>query len=111
MGTVHVLKGSSDVHSLKLRKRRDHDVWIKVVDKRHPKQTRWLVQFAISRARGFPANKGFTDAFVRAGKWHNVKIRGSLLSRFAVRDLGPLIADDLVWMEIDGKELQARESA
>ena len=111
MGTVHILNGSADVHSLKLRKRREHDVWIKVVDKRHPKQTRWLVQFAINRARGFPANKGFTDASVRAGKWHNVTIRESLLARFAVRDLGPLIADGLIWVEIDEKELRARESA
>jgi hypothetical protein len=111
MANIHVLRGNSYVRSVRLDKRRLHDVWVKVTDTADPTLTRWIVQRAINRARGCKANKGFTDASVAAGKWHHLEVRPKFLSRFAVRDLGALIAAELIRVEIDGEELEARRLA
>lgn len=108
MGEVHILRGNRDVHSMWVREHHRHRVWIKIIDKRHPKLTRWIAQFAIQRAASFRALDGFTDAAVRAGKWHGFYVSHRLLARFAARDLAPLVSEGLVRVEIDGEEMEAR---
>lgn len=108
MATIHILKGNPHVHSMVVPKRRHHHVWVKVVDQDHPTRTRWIVQFAIQRAASFKGTRGFTDKAVRAGRWHDFYVSAQLLSRFAARDLAPLVEDGLVRVEIDGREMEAR---
>ena len=111
MGTVHSLRGNDQVRSLKLLKKEKHTAWIKVTDGDHPKRTAENVRFAIRRAAGIPATRGFTDKAAKAGRWHRIRVRQPYIARFAIRDLGPLVAAGLVKVEIDGRELRAREAA
>lgn len=79
-------------------------ITLRVTDRRRPKRTRWISQWAMARAAGFAAYSGFTDRAARAGHTHSFVVSNRLLARF-VRDVEPLVLNGRIAVEIDGIRL------
>jgi hypothetical protein len=69
------------------------------------------VQRTIVNAAGFRALKGFTDHAVRMQRIHKFSVSGRRLLRRFVRQVLPLIRDDLVHVKINGMPLRDRKAA
>lgn len=93
---------------LHVRQGAPYRISITVLDLKRPRKTRWQAQFAVQRAAGFRALKGFTDWLARQHVRHAFKIRTKrLLDRF-LRDVAELVADGRVEILVDGRPVHLR---
>lgn len=92
--------------ALRVRGGARHDVLVRVLDSRRPKEARWHLQFAIQRAASFRALRGFTDLAARRQLWHAFTInRTQLLRRFLI-DVEALVAASRIAIVVDGTRVR-----
>lgn len=93
---------------LQVRQGAPYRISITILDPKRPRKTRWQAQFAVQRAAGLRALKGFTDWLARHHLRHAFKIRRRrLLDRF-LRDVAELVADGRVEVFVDGQQFHLR---
>ncbi len=104
---IKVLK-FPDLHlrALRVRASRRHDVSIRITDRNRPEEARWFTQFAVQRASGFSALKGFTDAAALAGRRHNFQVGRTFRIRRFLRDVELLIVERRLVVEVDGQRVR-----
>jgi limonene-1,2-epoxide hydrolase len=107
MDMTKVLK-FPDLHlrALRVRASQRHEVSIRITDRSRPEEARWFTQFAVQRASGFSALKGFTDLAAFAGRRHNFEVGRTFRIRRFLRDVEPLIVDRRLVVEVDGQRVR-----
>jgi len=92
--------------ALRVRRGSQHDVSVRVLDSKRPKEARWHLQFAIQRSASFRALRGFTDLAARRQQWHDFAVnRTQLLRRFLI-DVETLVAAGRVAIVVDGTRVR-----
>jgi hypothetical protein len=107
---IALFKYDNKLRTLRVQNKQKHRVDIRITDTRDPTATRWYAQRAVQRAASFKANKGFDDDLARTGGWHSFKVSHTRIARFA-RDIGTLVAMELVEVEIDNVAMRRRIAA
>lgn len=92
-----------------LRRRTIHKVWHRVLDRRDPQYTRWLVQRALQKAcrKGFSGLLDFTDEAAVAQEWHLFEVKGRKKVSVFLFAAAPLLRQGLIEVEIDGRKVGA----
>lgn len=93
-----------------LRRRPIHKVWHRVLDRRDPHYTRWLVQRALQAAcrKGFGGLLDFTDEAAVAQEWHLFEIKGRARVSMFLSATAPLLRRGLIEVEVDGRKVGAQ---
>lgn len=78
-----------------------HVVSVRVIDRDEPDEARWHLQYAIQRAGTFAALDGFTNQCARRRRWHSFDVKKRYLIRRFVREIGRLVLEKRVVVEID----------
>ena len=92
-----------------LRRRMIHKVWHRVLDRRDPPYTRWLVQRSLQAVcrKGFGGLLDFTDEAAVAQEWHLVEIKGRAKVGMFLAATAPLLRRGLIELEVDGRKVSA----
>ena len=92
-----------------LRGRPIHKVWHRVLDRRDPPYTRWLVQRPLQKAcrKGYAGLRGYTDKAAVAQKWHLFEIKGRANVAIFLSETAPLLRRGLIEVEVDGRAVGA----
>ncbi|HEX8442786.1 MAG TPA: hypothetical protein VF631_03980 [Allosphingosinicella sp.] len=92
-----------------LRRRPIHKVWHRVLDRRDPPYTRWLVQRALQAAcrKGFGGLLDFTDEAAVAQEWHLFEIKGRAKVAMFLLATAQLLRRGLIEVEVDGRKVGA----
>jgi hypothetical protein len=92
-----------------LRRRPVHKVWHRVLDRRDPPYTRWLVQRALQKTcrKGFGGLLEFTDEAAVAQEWHMFEIKGRAKVDMFLSATAPLLRRGLIEVEVDGRPVSA----
>jgi hypothetical protein len=92
-----------------LRRRPIHKVWHRVLDRRDPRYTRWLVQHALQKAcrKGFAGLLEFTDEAAVAQDWHFFEIKGRAKVHEFLSTIAPLLRRGLIEVQVDGRMVGA----
>lgn len=85
--------------------RKKSGVRLRVVDRRNADLVRAQVQFAISRAAGFRALKGWTNETAQAGDWHYLDVKPELVARF-LRNVARSVRRGSVELRLNGKQVR-----
>jgi len=102
MGRIVEFPDRLGLRAVPLAAGREHDVWVRVIDRDDPEEARWHLQFAMQRAASFRCLGGFKDEAARRRQWHNFTISSTYLSRRFLRESAQLVVDGRVQIEIDG---------
>lgn len=94
-------------NTIRLPKRKHHEIWLRILDRLRPEEARWHMQFAMQRAASFKCLAGFTDGAARRRKWHEITVRAELLPRFLM-DIERLVVEGRVVVIVDDVRVSAR---
>ena len=87
--------------TVRVRSRARHVVWVRILDRLHPEEARWHLQFAMQRAASFRCLEGFTDDLARRREWHMFAIGETRLVRRFLIDIERLVMEGRIAIEID----------
>jgi hypothetical protein len=104
-----IIKFPKFIHPLRLSPFQ-HQVRIRIIDPKRPREARWNTQWPIQRAAGFVALKGFDTAAAVNCKWHDFDVKSSRVARL-INDTKHLLLAGRIEMKIDGKMIRSSVSA
>lgn len=92
-----------------LRRKPNHKVWHRVLDRRDPSYTRWLVQRAVQKncRKGFGGLLDFTDEAAAVQEWHLFDIKGRAKVSAFLSATASLLRQGLIEVEVDGRKVGA----
>jgi hypothetical protein len=108
MAQIITFPRSSPYAPVRARTGRRHRVRMRIVDRLQPEEARWFSQFAIQRAGSFLSLRGFTDAAARRQRWHTFGIGRTRLLRRFLNDIGALVSEGRVLVEVDGVPVRVK---
>jgi hypothetical protein len=100
-----VIKFPKSIRPVRLPSISRHQVRIRVIDSKRPREARWYVQWIIQCAAGFPALNGFNTAGAMHSKWHNFTVKSCRVGRL-ISDSKALLLAGRVQMTIDGQMIR-----
>ena len=100
---------TNKIQTLVAHSGRNHRISVEILDARHPRHTRWAVQFEIQEAAGYGAPlKGFTDAAVARGYRHRFRVGSTAAVRQFVAQTASFVASGKIAVWVDGTRVRPK---